>query len=168
MPVILRTPLPNSWAPKSRADVSLPKWAARTNRKRSRQRSSSYHPRGPSRLVQAPSPHLSCRALVVLNPKNLANSWMQLKGSGYVRKSAGFTSVPIFTTSTRASSLAACSWRYLARICVAALRTCRPVWSTTEDIEYRDGVSSVMAMVKRCEDDFKTWYIQSELLAKST
>ena len=52
-------------------------------------------------------------------PTSLHNSSMRLNGRGFVSRSAGFRSVGIFTTSSRPSSLAACSQRCLVRTCFA-------------------------------------------------
>ena len=52
-------------------------------------------------------------------PTSLHNSSMRLNGRGFVSRSAGFRSVGIFTTSSRPSSLAACSQRCLVCTCFA-------------------------------------------------
>ena len=52
-------------------------------------------------------------------PTSLHNSSMRLNGRGFVSRSARFRSVGIFTTSSRPSSLAACSQRRLVCTCFA-------------------------------------------------
>ena len=64
-------------------------------------------------------------------PTRLDRSWMRFNGSGFVSRSEGFGSVPIFTTSNRPSSLAACSQRCLVRTCFAKPSPWRDAWSTT-------------------------------------
>ena len=54
-----------------------------------------------------------------LTPTSLHNSSMRLNGRGFVSRSARFRSVGIFTTSSRPSSLAACSQRCLVCTCFA-------------------------------------------------